>query len=129
MNFDNVVPGLVVIIYVIVEILKKTVLKTNKSRKHIPLVSCIAGIITGITIFCIWPSVMGCSNVLEAIAMGGLSGFAATGCNQLYKQYSRYNGTSTEEIVEEEEKDTATEKKEEEVTSVIDSSSSDGEGF
>lgn len=55
---------------------------------------------------------MACSNVLEAIAMGGLSGFAATGCNQLYKKYSRYNGTSAEVD-----------------TTVIDSSSSDGEGF
>lgn len=112
MNFDNVIPGLVILIYVVVEILKKTVLKTDKSRRHIPLVCCIVGIITGVTIFCIWPNVMACSNVLEAIAMGGLSGFAATGCNQLYKKYSRYNGTSAEVD-----------------TTIIDSSSSDGEGF
>lgn len=111
MNFNNVIPGLVILIYVVVEILKKTILKTDKSRRHIPLVCCIVGIITGVTIFCFWPSVMECSNVLEAIAMGGLSGFAATGCNQLYKKYSRYNGTSTED------------------TTIIDSSRSDGEGF
>lgn len=114
MNFDNVIPGLVIIIYVIVEILKKTILKTDKSRKHIPLISCIAGIIVGIVIFCIWPDVLYCSNVLEAIAMGGLSGFAATGCNQLYKKYSRYNGTSTDST---------------ETDNVIDSSDSTGEGF
>lgn len=98
MDFDNVLPGLVIIIYILVEIFKKLFLKTDKSRKHIPLIAAIIGVATSIIIFYISPDIICCNNVLEAIAMGGMSGFAATGCNQLYKKYTKYKG---EVVIEE----------------------------
>lgn len=92
MSFDNVLPGLVIATYILVEICKALFLKTDKSRKHIPLIAAIIGVACAIVIFVFWPEMIYCSNVLEAIAMGGMSGFAATGCNQLYKKYAKYKG-------------------------------------
>lgn len=92
MDFDNVLPGLVIIIYILVEISKKIFLKTDERRKHIPLIAAIIGVVTSIIIFYVKPDIINCGNVLEAIAMGGMSGFAATGCNQLYKKYSNFKG-------------------------------------
>lgn len=96
MNFDNVLPGLVVIIYIFVEIAKKTFLKSDKSRNTIPLISAILGVVLAVAIFYLAPEIIFCSNVLEAVAMGGMSGFAATGCNQLYKKYTTYKGENTD---------------------------------
>ena len=97
MSFDNVLPGLVIATYILVEICKALFLKTDKSRKHIPLIAAVIGVAAAIVIFIFWPDMIYCSNILEAIAMGGMSGFAATGCNQLYKKYSKYKGETVEE--------------------------------
>ena len=97
MNFDNVLPGLVIATYILVEICKALFLKTDKSRKHIPLIAAIIGVACAIVIFIFWPELIYCSNILEAIAMGGMSGFAATGCNQLYKKYTKYKGETVAE--------------------------------
>lgn len=97
MSFDNVLPGLVIATYILVEIFKALFLKTDKSRKHIPLIAAVIGVAAAIVIFIFWPDMIYCSNILEAIAMGGMSGFAATGCNQLYKKYSKYKGETVEE--------------------------------
>lgn len=95
MNFDNVLPGLVVLIYIFAEIAKKTFLKSDKSRNTIPLISAILGVVLAVAIFYLAPDIIFCDNVLEAIAMGGMSGFAATGCNQLYKKYITYKNENT----------------------------------
>ena len=90
MDFDNVLPGFVVIIYILIEIIKRLFLKTSESRKHIPLIAGILGVIAAIITFYIAPEMLYCNNLLEAIAVGGMSGFAATGCNQLYNKYIKY---------------------------------------
>lgn len=100
MDFDNVLPGLVVITYILIEIAKKTFLKTDKKRKHIPLISAIFGVVISVIIFYACPDIIYCNNILEAIAMGGMSGFAATGCNQLYKKYTSYKGEDYTDINE-----------------------------
>lgn len=99
MNFDNVLPGLVIATYILVEICKALFLKTDKSRKHIPLIAAIIGVACAVVIFIFWPELIYCSNILEAIAIGGMSGFAATGCNQLYKKYTKYKGETVAEDV------------------------------
>ena len=98
MDFDSVLPGLVIATYILVELCKTIFLKTDKSRKHIPLVSAIIGVACSIIIFIFWPEMIHCNDILEAIAIGGMSGLAATGCNQLYKKYSKYKG---EQVVDE----------------------------
>lgn len=97
MSFDNVLPGLVIATYILVELCKALFLKTDKSRKHIPLISAIIGVAAAIVIFIFWPEMIYCNNILEAITIGGMSGFAATGCNQLYKKYSKYKGEITDD--------------------------------
>lgn len=95
MDFNNVLPGLVVIIYILVEIVKRIFIKKDSQRKHIPLIAACLGVTAAILLFYLQPDIMNCSNVLEAIAVGGLSGLGATGGNQLYKQYSKYQGNNS----------------------------------
>lgn len=96
MNFDLVIPGIVVSCYIVVEIVKKLFLKTDDARKLIPLICALIGITISLVLYFIDPNIIGCYTFLDAIAAGGLSGFAATGCNQLYKQISKYKGEDSE---------------------------------
>lgn len=96
MNFDFVIPGIVVSCYIAVEIAKKLFLKTDEARQLIPVVCAIIGVIICLVLYFIDPNIIGCYTILDAIAAGGLSGFAATGCNQLYKQIRKYKGEDNE---------------------------------
>lgn len=92
MDFNFVTPAIVIIIYMVAELLKLFVLKTNKQRSWLPFWCSISGIVISLIIYFVYPQGTNAANVVEAFASGALSGFAATGCNQLYKQFSRYSG-------------------------------------
>lgn len=92
MDFNFVTPGITVFIYFVAEFLKKMVLKEDNQRKWLPFICAMIGIVMAITIYFVYPKGSMASNVIEAFATGALSGFAATGFNQLFKQFSRYSG-------------------------------------
>ncbi len=92
MDFDAVTPGIVVTVYAVVELLKYFWLKTNNQRALLPVFAVISGAAIAVAIYVLYPQGLAATNIVEAIATGGLSGIAATGCNQLWKQYQKYSG-------------------------------------
>jgi len=52
----------------------------------IPVIAGVLGVILGIIAFYAAPGIIAADNVLTAILIGGASGLAATGANQVWKQ-------------------------------------------
>ncbi len=78
----------VVAITVIVYIIGSIVKATKLDNKWIPVISGIAGIALGIVAFAIGMPDFPAADYLTAAAVGGASGLAATGINQIGKQLS-----------------------------------------
>lgn len=85
------IPFIVVICYVAVTAIKAT--KLNK--KWYPIISCAIGAVVGLALFLIAPEFIGAATLAAAIISGAVSGLAATGTDQVFKQLmkSAQNGT------------------------------------
>lgn len=77
------IPAIVVICVLVCQIMKTTAL----DNKHLPSIAGITGGVLGVVAMKTIPS-FPANDVLSAVAIGISSGFAATGVNQLYKQYT-----------------------------------------
>lgn len=75
------IPTIMVISYLITEIFKLFI-----KKKYLPVVAGISGLILGIISFYLVPELIGNTNLLTSIAIGIVSGLAATGSNQILKQ-------------------------------------------
>ena len=80
-------------VYILAEIAKKLFLKSDKSRGLIPILGTIAGIIISLCIFIFLPEYSTSTSIISAFANGAISGGAATGANQIYKQVLRFFNT------------------------------------
>lgn len=78
------------LVYLLAEVAKKTILKEDKKRGLIPVIGPIVGAVSSIVIFTAWPEMSNSVNVFAAFANGVISGAAATGANQIYKQIARF---------------------------------------
>lgn len=88
---------ILMIVYIGMEAVKRTILNmdnTKKYRAFIPVMAPIIGSIISLIIFYKWPYISTSVNVLNAFASGAISGAAATGGNQIYKQISKFFSTS-----------------------------------
>lgn len=84
---------ILMIVYIAMEILKRTAFnneKTKKYRAFIPVIAPIIASIISVFIFYKWPYISTSVNGLNAFASGAISGAAATGGNQIYKQISKF---------------------------------------
>ena len=81
---------ILVITYFIVEVIKRKLLKTDKQRSMLPVIAAITGSVLSMLIYIVWPSISTNVNLLNAFASGAISGSAATGSNQIYKQITRF---------------------------------------
>ena len=81
------VPAIVVVCYLVAELFKA--IANDKLDKFIPCICGAVGGILGIVVFYTIPGFIGASNWITALAVGIVSGFAATGVNQVYKQLSK----------------------------------------
>jgi len=104
LNFSvpySAIPVIVVICYIAI-----TAIKTTKiNSKFYPLISCILGALLAAAMFFIFPEFIGAATLTAAIISGAVSGLAATGTNQVFKQLlkaaengedlSKVNTTST----------------------------------
>lgn len=77
-------PAIVVICYLIGFAFKS--IGNEKIDKFIPLICGLSGAILGIAIYLTIPYYIDAENWAAALAIGIVSGFAATGINQLVKQ-------------------------------------------
>lgn len=84
MNEFIALPAIVVICYLIGFGLKTV--GNEKVDNFIPVICGISGAILGIAIFLTIPDYIAADNWAVAVAVGIVSGFSATGVNQVYKQ-------------------------------------------
>lgn len=88
MDFGFVaVPAISVICYLIAELFK-AVDSTEEHKKFIPTVCGLCGLVFGIASYYVAPELIAADNIFIAAAIGIVSGFAATGVNQMVKQMS-----------------------------------------
>ena len=78
------IPVITVICYLIAEAVKATSL----DNKWLPIICGTLGGCLGVLALFIAPQLIPASDILTAIAIGIVSGFAATGIHQVYKQLS-----------------------------------------
>lgn len=85
--------GIVVIVYIVIELLKRYVTKTDRQQDYLPVVGVLLGVLIAVLIFYFDKSVsLGIEvgdNLLTAVATGIGSGLVATGGNQLYKKINK----------------------------------------
>ena len=85
------VPAIVSLVFSIMEIYKKFIAKDNETLiRIIPIIGCVLGVVLGIICFYALPWIIAATNVWTAILIGGASGLSATGCNQIFKQLSKF---------------------------------------
>lgn len=77
-----IIPVIVVICYVVISAIKTT----NIKSKWFPLISCALGAVLAVAMFYIVPDFVGAATLTAAIISGAVSGLAATGTNQIFKQ-------------------------------------------
>ena len=82
------IPAVVIIVYLAMEIYK-VFAKGETALKAIPPLCGVLGLLLGIGCFYFLPGVIPADNILAAAAMGIVSGFAATGVNQVVKQATK----------------------------------------
>lgn len=80
------VPSIIVVCYLIGMIVK---LFGDKADKFIPVTCGVFGGILGILAFYTIPGFLDAQNWLTALEVGIVSGLAATGINQVYKQFTK----------------------------------------
>ena len=99
---DNLatVPIIIFAVYFIIWLLKKFVFKTNESRKNLPPIAGATGVAIALAFYFFAPQEIGFDSIVDAATQGAASGFAAVGCNQVYKQWKKFNG-DTSVVVEE----------------------------
>lgn len=88
---------ILMIVYIGMEIIKRAILSkdnTKKYRAFIPVMAPIIGSLISLLIFYKWPYISTSVNALNAFASGAISGAAATGGNQIYKQISKFFSTT-----------------------------------
>lgn len=84
-NFVEIA-AIVVIVYLLAEGVK--LIGKGKLNRFLPVIcGALGGILALVAYFCL-PGYIPAENVLEALAIGIVSGFSATGVNQVYKQLS-----------------------------------------
>lgn len=79
-------PAIVVICYLVGATLKA--INNEVLDKFIPVICGFVGGILGVLVFNTIPNYIPADNWLMALAIGIVSGFASTGINQVYKQFS-----------------------------------------
>lgn len=80
------IPGITLTVYAVIYALRAATGESEKFKRFIPLISLLLGGILGGLASVFAPALVGESNLLTAVLLGGLGGLAATGGNQIFKQ-------------------------------------------
>ena len=85
-------PFIVIVIYILVEVAKLAFFrgKLKPYKAFIPIFSAILGAIIAAVLYYTVPGAIEESTIVSAIGNGAFSGFAATGCNQVFKQLMKF---------------------------------------
>ena len=88
------VPVIITVVYGIVSLLKKETGYSERVLKALPIAAAFLGAVLGVIAFFAAPALIPADNVFVALLIGGASGLAATGTNQIFKQLKK-NGDET----------------------------------
>jgi FtsH-binding integral membrane protein len=83
------VPVISAVVYGAMELYKYTVNGKESLIRVIPVIAVVFGVVLGIVAFFATPDIIAADNVFTAILIGGASGLAATGTNQIFKQLGK----------------------------------------
>jgi len=86
------VPIILAVVYLAIGLLKKETGSSERLLRRLPLIAAVLGAVLGAILFYAAPDIMPASNTFVAVLIGGASGLAATGTNQLFKQMSKKDG-------------------------------------
>ena len=86
-------PFIIVSVYIITHILKTFILKGDSQKKCLPPIAAIIGGGMGIALFVFIPESTAFTDIIDAATSGMASGLAAVGCNQVYKQFKKFQNT------------------------------------
>jgi peptidoglycan/LPS O-acetylase OafA/YrhL len=96
--FDFItVPIIVSVVYGGLALLKKATGENEKVLRFLPLIAAGLGAVLGIIAFFAMPELIPASNAFVAVLIGGASGLAATGTNQIIKQLGKFLGEDKED--------------------------------
>jgi len=82
------IPAIVLIVYWIINLIKVVTNENENVKKLLPVIACFSGMILGAIIYIAVPNIIIADNIIYALIIGGASGMAATGTNQVFKQLS-----------------------------------------
>ncbi len=91
LNFITV-PIIAAVVYGALTLLKKAVKDNEKVLRFLPLIAAGLGAVLGIIAYFALPQIIPATDAFTAILVGGASGLAATGTNQIVKQLSKFTG-------------------------------------
>ena len=83
-------PFIIFTVYILTEVLKYFILTKDTQRKGLPIIAALMGAIIAIALYIFMPETTNFSDIINAATDGMASGFAAVGCNQVYKQFKRF---------------------------------------
>ena len=86
------VPIIIFAVYGAITLLKKAVNDNEKVLRFIPLIAGALGAVLGVIAFFALPEIIPAGDAFTAILVGGASGLAATGTNQIFKQLDKFSG-------------------------------------
>lgn len=109
------IPAIVLIVYWVINLLKYIVGEKENFLRGIPLIASFLGAVLGVILFYTEPSMIMAENIIYAMILGGASGLAATGSNQVLKQLGKFKEDVTaqkasNDVVDKDKKDTGTNK-------------------
>lgn len=82
----SAVPAITVLCLLVAQVVK---LFAPLDNKHLPALCGVVGLLLGIACFIWLPDILHKQNIVAAAATGIVSGWAATGINQVVKQYTK----------------------------------------
>jgi len=91
------VPVFVILIYGTLFALKKATGENEKFMRFVPLIAGSMGVALGLVAFFTIPDFVPASDWLAAALVGGASGLAATGADQVIKQFLKKESPATKE--------------------------------
>jgi len=90
-TFDFVtVPIIMSVVYGGLALLKQATGSAERVLRFLPLIAASFGAVLGVIAFFAMPEIIPASNAFVAVLVGGASGLAATGTNQIIKQISKF---------------------------------------
>ena len=93
------IPAIVVVVYLAAYFLK--LIPGETINRALPAICGVLGLILGLVCYFTMPDFIGAENWLTAAAIGIVSGFSATGVNQVYKQATKGTEVSEDDEIDE----------------------------